>query len=176
MQGKITLEDHFATTTTLGNSQIFGAHVWSELGPRLLDFQDKRLRLMDAAGIEIMIASLNAPAIQAIADIQRAVDVAREANDVLAQQIAKRPDRFAISCASMSFASRATSVARLVSGSLDGRGIERRDHDLDAGGIHKPQPLVLEVEEARTQFRPHMGAEDLRIRRAWSWSRNDPRA
>jgi 2,3-dihydroxybenzoate decarboxylase len=68
--------------------------VWSELGPRLLDFQDKRLRLMDAAGIEIMIASLNAPAIQAIADIQRAVDVAREANDVLAQQIAKRPDRF----------------------------------------------------------------------------------
>ena len=94
MQGKITLEDHFATTTTLGDSQIFGAHVWSELGPRLLDFQDKRLRLMDAAGIEIMIASLNAPAIQAIADIQRAVDVAREANDVLAQQIAKRPDRF----------------------------------------------------------------------------------
>ena len=94
MQGKITLEDHFATTTTLGDSQIFGSHVWSELGPRLLDFQDKRLRLMDAAGIEIMIASLNAPAIQAIADIQRAVDVAREANDVLAQQIAKRPDRF----------------------------------------------------------------------------------
>ena len=94
MQGKITLEDHFATTTTLGDSQIFGAHVWSELGPRLLDFQDKRLRLMDAAGIEIMIASLNAPAIQAIADIQRAVDVAREANDVLAQQIANRADRF----------------------------------------------------------------------------------
>jgi hypothetical protein len=46
---------------------------------------------------------------------------------------------------------------------LDGRGIERRDHDLDAGVIHQPQPLVLEVEEARTQFRPHMGAEDLRI-------------
>ena len=94
MQGKITLEDHFATTATLGDLQIFGAHVWSELGPRLLDFQDKRLRLMDASGVEIMIASLNAPAIQAIADIQRAVDVAREANDVLAQQIAKRPDRF----------------------------------------------------------------------------------
>src|SRR5258705_13141520 len=94
MQGKITLEDHFATMTTLGDSQIFGTHVWSELGPRLLDFQDKRLRLMDDAGIEIMIASLNAPAIQAIPDVKRAVDVAREANDVLAQEIAKRPDRF----------------------------------------------------------------------------------
>lgn len=94
MQGKITLEDHFATKTTLSDSQVFGAHVWSELGPRLLDFQDKRLRLMDEAGIEIMIASLNAPAIQAIHDAARAVEVAREANDVLAQEIARRPDRF----------------------------------------------------------------------------------
>ena len=94
MQGKVTLEDHFATKTTLGDSQIFGSHVWSELGPRLLDFQDQRLRLMDAAGIEIMIASLNAPAIQAIPDIKRATEVAREANDVLAREIAKRPDRF----------------------------------------------------------------------------------
>jgi gamma-resorcylate decarboxylase len=94
MQGKVTLEDHFATRTTLGDSQVFGAHVWSELGPRLLDFQDKRLRLMDEAGIEIMVASLNAPAIQAIHDVKRATEVAREANDVLAQEIARRPDRF----------------------------------------------------------------------------------
>ena len=94
MQGKITLEDHFATTTTLDDSKIFGAHVWSTLGPRLLDLQDQRLRLMDAAGIEIMIVSLNAPAIQAIPDVKRAVTVAREANDVLAREVAKRPDRF----------------------------------------------------------------------------------
>ena len=94
MQGKVTLEDHFATKTTLADSQVFGAHVWSELGPRLLDFQDTRLRLMDEAGIEIMIASLNAPAVQSIHDIKRATEVAREANDVLAQEIARRPDRF----------------------------------------------------------------------------------
>src|SRR5215470_18629934 len=94
MQGKVTLEDHFATATTLGDSKIFGAHVWAELGPRLTDFQDKRLRLMDASGVEIMIVSLNAPAIQAIYDVKRAVEVAREANDVLAQEVAKRPDRF----------------------------------------------------------------------------------
>jgi predicted TIM-barrel fold metal-dependent hydrolase len=94
MQGKITLEDHFATTTTLADSKVFGAHVWSELGPRLLDLQDQRLRLMDAAGIGIMIVSLNAPAIQAIPDVKRAAEVAREANDVLAREVAKRPDRF----------------------------------------------------------------------------------
>jgi 2,3-dihydroxybenzoate decarboxylase len=94
MQGKITLEDHFATQATLGDSQIFGAHVWTQLGPRLTDFQDQRLRLMDAAGIEIMVTSLNAPAVQAIHDVERATAVAREANDVLAEEVAKRPDRF----------------------------------------------------------------------------------
>jgi predicted TIM-barrel fold metal-dependent hydrolase len=94
MQGKVTLEDHFATEATLGDSQPFGAHVWPELRHRLLDFQDKRLRLMDESGVEIMIASLNAPAIQGISDVKRAVEVARAANDVLAQEVAKRPDRF----------------------------------------------------------------------------------
>ena len=95
MQAKIALEEHFAIEATLGDSKVFGAHVWEELGPRLTDFQDKRLRLMDASGVEIMIASLNAPAVQAIWDVQRAIAVAREANDHLAAEIAKRPDRFA---------------------------------------------------------------------------------
>jgi 2,3-dihydroxybenzoate decarboxylase len=95
MQGKIALEEHFAIEATLGDSQVFGAHVWQELGPRLTDFQDKRLRLMDASGVEIMIASLNAPAVQAIWDVTRAIAVARAANDHLAAEIAKRPDRFA---------------------------------------------------------------------------------
>src|ERR1051325_5716016 len=77
MQGKIALEEHFAIEATLADSQVFGAHVWEELGPRLTDFQDKRLRLMDASGVEIMIALLNAPAVQAIHDVKRAVMVAR---------------------------------------------------------------------------------------------------
>jgi 2,3-dihydroxybenzoate decarboxylase len=95
MQGKIALEEHFAIAATLADSQVFGAHVWGELGPRLTDFQDKRIRLMDASGVEIMILSLNAPAVQAIPDVKRAIAVARQANDVLAAEIAKRPDRFA---------------------------------------------------------------------------------
>jgi len=94
MQGKVTLEDHFAIDATLGDSQPFGPHVWTELRHRLLDFHDQRLRLMDEAGVEIMIVSLNAPAIQAIPDSKRAAEVARQANDVLAAEVAKRPDRF----------------------------------------------------------------------------------
>ena len=79
MQGKVTLEDHFAIEATLGDSQPFGTHVWTELRHRLLDFQDQRLRLMDETGVEIMIASLNAPAIQAIPDPKRAARARREA-------------------------------------------------------------------------------------------------
>ena len=94
MQGTVTLEDHFAIEETLGDSQPFGAHVWKDLGHRLVDFQDTRLRFMDETGVEIMIASLNAPAIQGIPDVKRAVELARRANDVLAEEVAKRPDRF----------------------------------------------------------------------------------
>jgi 2,3-dihydroxybenzoate decarboxylase len=95
MQGKVTLEDHFAIEATLGDSQPYGGEVWPELRHRLLDFQDQRLRLMDASGIEIMILSLNAPAVQGIPDVQQAAEIARISNDVLAQEVAKRPDRFA---------------------------------------------------------------------------------
>jgi gamma-resorcylate decarboxylase len=95
MQGKIALEEHFATEATLGDSKLFGSHVWSELGPRLLDIQDMRLREMDKHGIELMIVSLNAPAVQAIHDVKRAIAVAKEANDVLADEVRKRPARFA---------------------------------------------------------------------------------
>jgi 2,3-dihydroxybenzoate decarboxylase len=94
MQGKVTLEDHFAIDSTLGDSPPFDAHLWPELRYRLLDFQEQRLRLMDQSGVEIMIVSLNAPAIQAIPDVERAAQTARRANDVLAEEVAKRPDRF----------------------------------------------------------------------------------
>ncbi len=95
MQGKIALEEHLAIEATLGDSQVFGSHVWHELGPRLIDVQDIRLREMDKHGIEMMILSLNAPAVQAIHDVPRAIAVAREANDICAEHVRKRPDRFA---------------------------------------------------------------------------------
>lgn len=95
MQGKIALEEHFAIPETLQDSAGFVPEdYWVELSARLLDIQDKRLRLMDEHDIETMILSLNAPAVQAIPDRKRAIEVARLANDVLAEECAKRPDRF----------------------------------------------------------------------------------
>ena len=67
---------------------------WPELKERLLDIQDKRLAQMDRHGVEMMILSLNAPAVQAIPDIARANEIAIRANDFLAEQVAKRPSRF----------------------------------------------------------------------------------
>ena len=95
MQGKVTLEDHFAIEATVNNSHRYGPHVWEVLRYRLLDFQEQRLRLMDESGVEIMIVSLNSPGPQAVPDVRGAVELAHQANDVLANEIAKRPDRFA---------------------------------------------------------------------------------
>ena len=95
MQGKIALEEHFAIPDTLMDSAGFVPDsYWPELKERLLDIQDKRLAEMDRHGVEMMILSLNAPAVQAIPDIARANDIAVRANDFLAEQVAKRPSRF----------------------------------------------------------------------------------
>src|SRR5665647_2868435 len=116
MQGKIALEEHVAIGPTLGDSQVFGAHVWNDLGPRLLDVQGIRLREMDKHGIEMMILSLNAPAVQAIHDVKTAIAVARQANDALASEVRKRPDRFAAFAAlPMQDPETATAIAVLTS-------------------------------------------------------------
>ena len=95
MQGKIGLEEHFAIPDTLSDSKGFLAdNTWPELESRLMDRQERRLREMDAHGMQMMVLSLNAPAIQAIWEPKKATDVARRANDFLAKEAAKRPDRF----------------------------------------------------------------------------------
>jgi gamma-resorcylate decarboxylase len=95
MIGKIGLEEHFAIPETLQDSAGFvPGEYWKELSKRLLDMQEYRLREMDANGMEMMILSLNAPAVQAIPSPQKANEIAMRANDFLAEQVAKRPTRF----------------------------------------------------------------------------------
>lgn len=95
MNGKIGLEEHFAVPETLQDSAGFvPGEYWKELSKRLLDMQEYRLREMDVNGMEMMILSLNAPAVQAILSPQKANEVAVRANDFLAEQVAKRPTRF----------------------------------------------------------------------------------
>jgi predicted TIM-barrel fold metal-dependent hydrolase len=96
MQGKIGLEEHFAIAQTLADSSGFvPERCWGELSRRLIDVRQERLAAMDAHGMAMMILSLNAPTVQGIPEPQRAAAVARAANDALAQEVARRPDRFA---------------------------------------------------------------------------------
>jgi gamma-resorcylate decarboxylase len=96
VQGKIALEEHFATADTIDDSKVFlPERLWPSVRDRLLEFQDRMLEGMDRHGIEMMLVSLNAPAVQAIVDAERAIEVARVANDVLAERMARRAGRFA---------------------------------------------------------------------------------
>lgn len=95
MKGKIALEEHFAINDTIEDSRVYARpEVWEGLKAKLLDFETQRLEQMDEYGVEYSILSLNSPAVQAIADVKRAVEVARKANDILAEQIARHPKRF----------------------------------------------------------------------------------
>src|SRR5262249_35277172 len=95
MQGKIALEEHFAIPETLEDSHgYFPDRVWQEGKSRVMDNHERRLREIDDNGMELMLLSLNAPGVQAIPDKARATEIARKANDYLAEQVARRPSRF----------------------------------------------------------------------------------
>jgi 2,3-dihydroxybenzoate decarboxylase len=95
MRGKIVVEEHFAIPETLGDSRgLWTEETWAELRTRVLDIHGRRLREMDQHGIEMMVLSLNAPAIQAMWNVGHANETARQANDYLAEQVSKQPNRF----------------------------------------------------------------------------------
>src|SRR6185295_10814524 len=101
---KIAVEEHFnfltaaaptASSANLGTlvRAMDYSSAWMDLvGARLVDFTAERLAGMDASGIRLAILSHTVPAIQGIADAATAVAAARDLNDFLASEIAKRPD------------------------------------------------------------------------------------
>jgi len=96
MNGKIALEEHFALEETLEDA-IYTRNfpAWPDMRRRLLDLHDLRLPEMDKYGVEMMIMSLHNPAVQGIPDPKKAAAMAKKVNDILADSVAKRPDRFA---------------------------------------------------------------------------------
>ncbi len=64
------------------------------LGVQLLDLGESRLRAMDEAGIDLQVLS-HFPSGPQNLEPQRAVDMARRTNDLIAETVARRPDRFA---------------------------------------------------------------------------------
>jgi 2,3-dihydroxybenzoate decarboxylase len=98
MVRKIALEEHFLSPgyedywrTTVGNVD---PKVASGILARLTDFGERRLETMDQAGIERSVLSIAGPGVQCERDVVIARRRARESNDFLAREIAKRPDRY----------------------------------------------------------------------------------
>ena len=95
MEHKIGLEEHFAIPETIGDSLGYFPGGANDLKTKqLLDLFDMRIQEMDTYGMDMMILSLNSPAIQAIYDKQEAARICRIANEALADAIQKYPDRF----------------------------------------------------------------------------------
>ena len=60
----------------------------------LLDLGEQRIRNMDATGIDKAILALTAPGAQPILDLAEAKGIAQRANDLLAENVARYPDRY----------------------------------------------------------------------------------
>jgi 2,3-dihydroxybenzoate decarboxylase len=98
MVRKIALEEHFLDPglqdywlPTVANVD---AKVAGGLLERLKDFGDRRLEAMDSAGIARSVLSIAGPGVQSERDAAMARRRAAEANDFLAGEVAKRPDRY----------------------------------------------------------------------------------
>ena len=96
MQGKIAFEEHLGIPETVGNTRAFAGDSgrWDDFTRELLDVDDMRLAAMDRAGIELALLSLNAPGLQAILDTDEAIEVARKANNRIAEAATRYPNRY----------------------------------------------------------------------------------
>jgi 2,3-dihydroxybenzoate decarboxylase len=95
---KIALEEHFLSPgfedywlPTMGNVDQKAV---SGLLARLKDFDDLRLQAMDSAGITRAVLSISGPGVQAERDAATARLRAAAANDFLAGEVGKRPQRY----------------------------------------------------------------------------------
>jgi 2,3-dihydroxybenzoate decarboxylase len=98
MVGKIALEEHFLSPgfedywrTTAGDIEP-GAY--KQAVSRLSDFGGMRLEVMDRGGIARAVLGISGPGVQIERDTATAVRRAKESNDFLAREVAKRPDRY----------------------------------------------------------------------------------
>jgi 2,3-dihydroxybenzoate decarboxylase len=95
---KIALEEHF-TTPELGKKYVAkptkSEKLFADIDRRLIDFDQLRLETMDKASIDLAVLSVTTPGVQGEKDTKTAIRLARDANDLLAREVQKRPRRYA---------------------------------------------------------------------------------
>lgn len=96
------LEEHMVTADVVDAWQklqprwrdlALGPSTRGDSGRRLAEIGDERIAAMDAAGIDTQVLSLTAPGLQNL-DPADAVSLQRTVNDLLADTVRNRPDRF----------------------------------------------------------------------------------
>ena len=94
----IGLEEHFITPDLIPHLedtyQNINKSLASRAVPRLQELGEERIAAMDAGGLDFAVLSIAGPGVQVEPDAARAVRLAHEANDVLADAMAAHPDRF----------------------------------------------------------------------------------
>jgi 2,3-dihydroxybenzoate decarboxylase len=95
---KIALEEHFMIPEFVDYWATTFENISPELAGKALgaltDFGERRLASMDSDGIGLALLSVAGPGVQAGRDAGLAVRRARQANDFLAEEMARRPDRY----------------------------------------------------------------------------------
>ncbi len=98
----VALEEHFAfpqivdawrSADARAQGPSLASFAQGAIGERLLDFGEGRLAAMDAAGIDVQVLSLTTPGVQGLSG-DEAVALATESNNLLAEVVRSRPDRF----------------------------------------------------------------------------------
>lgn len=95
---KIALEEHFLAPGFeqywLKTVEDVDPALYGLVLSRLNDFGEQRLQAMETSGIETAILSLAGPGVQVERDVATATKSARTANDFLAEQVQKHPNRY----------------------------------------------------------------------------------
>src|ERR1022692_1583372 len=98
MVKKIALEEHFLDPAT----EPYWRPTMVDVAPQktaqlyasLADFGEQRLQMMDKTGIARAVLAIAGPGVQVERDTATAIRNARAANDFLAREVQKRPDRY----------------------------------------------------------------------------------
>ena len=97
----IAIEEHYTTRAVIqANAEAARGDVLrlrprvQAMSDKLLDLGEDRIRAMDAGEVDLQVLSLNSPGLQLL-DAATAVPLARETNDLLAEAVARHPDRLA---------------------------------------------------------------------------------
>jgi 2,3-dihydroxybenzoate decarboxylase len=182
---KIALEEHFISPGLVEYWQPtmkdVPQHIYDRIFAQLIDFDEMRLHTMDQAGIGKAVLSISGPGVQVEPDAARAAAKAAAANDFLAAEIAKHPDRY-LGFAHVALQDAKAAAAELercvkqfgftgamINGHTNGHYLDERQFDPFWAKIEELQvPVYLHPADPAQQYASYGPYKEL-TRATWGW-------